>query len=49
MTDSGEKMIQEEKEKRKELSRVRIFWFLIVANVALVIYIIIQIMILSGQ
>lgn len=49
MADSSEKIILEEKAKRKELSRVRIFWFLFVANIALVIYIIIQIMILSGK
>ena len=47
--DSGEKLLLEEKAKRKELSRVRIFWLLFVTNVLLVIYIIIQIIILSGK
>lgn len=49
MADNSEKLIQEEKAKRKELSRVRIFWFLLFANVALVVYIVIQILILSGK
>lgn len=49
MADNSERLIQEEKAKRKELSRVRIFWFLLAANVALVVYIIIQIMIISGK
>ncbi|MCR4911365.1 MAG: hypothetical protein K5925_02435 [Bacilli bacterium] len=49
MADNSEKLILEEKAKRKELSRVRIFWFLAIANVVLVIYIILQIVILIGQ
>ena len=49
MADNSEKLILEEKAKRKELSRVRIFWFLVVANIALVIYVILQIVILVGN
>ena len=49
MADNSEKLILEEKAKRKELSRVRIFWFLLVANVAMIVYIIIQIMIINGK
>ena len=48
MNDS-EKALLDEKEKRKELSRTRIFWFLVITSVALVIYIIIQFMILANQ
>ena len=48
MTDS-EKLIAEEKAKRKELSRVRIFWFCIVASAIMVVVIIVQAMILAGN
>ena len=49
MTNNTDKIIKEEKAERKELSRVRIFWFLIVANVLLAIYIVIQVLILIGK
>ena len=48
MADNSEKLIQEERQKRKELSRVRTFWFLVVANLVLVAYIIIQIVIITS-
>ena len=48
MTDS-EKLIVEEKAKRKELARVRVFWFLLVSCFLLVVYIAIQIMIIIGK
>jgi len=48
MTDS-EKLIVEEKAKRKELARVRVFWFLLVASFLLIIYLVIQIMIIIGK
>ena len=48
MNDS-EKLIVEEKAKRKELARVRVFWFLLVASFLLIIYLIIQIMIIIGK
>jgi len=41
--DNGEKNIQIEEAKRKELSRTRIFWFLIIANIALLAYFVYQI------
>ena len=47
--DNGEKLVLEEKAKRKELSRVRIFWLLLFTNVLLIIYIIIQFIILFGK
>lgn len=46
---SSEKMIVEEKAKRKELARVRVFWFLLVASFLLIIYLVIQIMIIVGN
>ena len=48
MTDS-EKLVLEEKAKRKELSRVRIFWFLLAASFLLAICIVIQVMIIVGN
>ena len=45
----GEKLIAEDRAKRKELSRVRIFWFLVVVIVLLIIYLAIQITLLLGQ
>jgi len=44
-----DKALIEEKAKRKALSKVRIFWFLVLMDVVLIIYIIIQIMILANQ
>ena len=48
MTDS-EKLVLEEKAKRKELSRVRVFWFLLVSCFLLIICLVIQVMIIIGQ
>lgn len=42
----AEKLIEEEKAKRKELSRVRIFWLLVILSLVLVGVIAIQIMLL---
>ena len=47
MTEEQQKLIDIEKAKRKELSRVRIFWLLIGLSVALVVYIIIQALLLA--
>ena len=43
-----EKELQE-KQERKEVASRRIFWFLVLFNIALVIYLIIQIFILIKQ
>lgn len=48
MSDS-DKLIAEEKAKRKELARVRVFWFLVVSISLLIIYIAIQIVMLLGN
>ena len=48
MTDS-EKLVLEEKAKRKELSRVRVFWFLLASCFILIICLVIQVMIIIGQ
>ena len=48
MTDS-EKLVLEEKAKRKELSRVRLFWLTVGIDVALVIYLVIQILLLAQK
>ena len=42
----AEKLIKEEKAKRKELSRVRVFWLLVVSSIVLAGVITIQIMLL---
>lgn len=49
MANNSDKLIATEKAKRKELSRVRIFWFLIVFNIVLLIYLIVQIMLIVGH
>lgn len=46
MTSKQEKIVAQENAKRKELSRVRIFWLLIGIDVALIIYVVIQILLL---
>ena len=45
----ADKMIEEEKAKRKELSRVRIFWLLLGLSVVLVIIIVIQFLIIFSN
>lgn len=47
--DNTEKAVLEERAKRKELSRVRIFWFLVFVDIALIAYIVIQMMILANN
>ena len=49
MTNEQEKIVEQEISKRKELSRVRIFWLLVAVNIALVIYIIVQILLLAQK
>jgi len=41
-----EKLIAEEKAKRKELSRVRVFWLLIVGILLLIVNIVVQVALL---
>ena len=43
-----EKELQE-KQERKEVANRRIFWFLVVFNIVLVVYLIIQVVILMGN
>ena len=45
----AEKALQIEKEKRKAVAKKRICWFLAIVDVALVIYIAIQIILLIQQ
>ena len=47
--DNSKELIEQEKAKRKELSRVRIFWLLVILDVLLIAYLIIQFVILSGN
>jgi len=37
-----------EKQKRKEVARFRTFWFLLVMNILLIGYLVIQVIILTG-
>ena len=46
--DKAEELKTLEKEKRKEVAKTRIFWFLVVLNIVLVGYIVIQIILLTG-
>lgn len=49
MTNEQEKIVEQEKAKRKELSRVRLFWLTLGIDVALVIYLVIQILLLAQK
>ena len=49
MTDNQQKIIDQEVAKRKELSRVRVFWLIVGLDVALVVYLVIQILLLSQK
>ena len=46
MVSEQEKLLAQEKAKRKELSRVRLFWLFVGLDVALLIYLVIQILLL---
>ena len=46
MTKEQELIVEQEKAKRKELSRVRLFWLAVGVDVALLIYFVIQILLL---
>lgn len=48
MSREVEEAILEEKKKRKEVARRRTFWFVVIVDLALVAYIAIQIIILTG-
>lgn len=48
MTNEAEQKALEEKQKRKEVARTRTFWLLLVLNVLLIVYIAIQIVLLTG-
>ena len=45
----ADKIIEEEKAKRKELSRVRVFWLLIILSLLLIALIAVQFIILSNN
>ena len=42
-------MLEVEKQKRKELSRVRVFWLLVVLSILLIILIAVQFVILANN
>lgn len=46
---SENKVLAEEQAKRKELSRTRVFWLLIAVDIALIVYLIIQFLILANS
>ena len=48
MSKEVEQAILEEKKKRKEVARRRTFWFILILDLALIAYIIIQILMIAG-
>ena len=48
MANEIEQAILEEKKKRKEIARRRTFWFVLILDLALIAYIVIQVLMLVG-
>ena len=48
MSKEVEQAILEEKQKRKEVARRRTFWLVVILDLALIAYIAIQVIILTG-
>ena len=48
MSKENNPVLQAEKQKRKEVAKVRIFWFTLVLDIILIGYIAIQVIILAG-
>lgn len=49
MTNEQEKIVEQELQKRKELSRVRIFWLLLAIDAALIVYLVLQFVMLTQK
>ena len=48
MANEIEQAILEEKKKRKEIARRRTFWFVLILDLSLIAYIVIQVLMLVG-